>query len=470
MKKLTALFLSTLFILIAITLPVSATDDIKVVLDGKELVFEQPPVIVNDRTMVPMRAIFEALGAEVDWNTETKTASGYKCGIYIEFPIDEAFMIKNTIDIALDAPATLINGYTMLPVRAVAESFGVEVNWDAASKTVKLTDRNCFDSYITASDHFFEGESIEGYPNGYGMVTDPNNEDKIVKIGLFKDAYLIKGSIFFESGDWCNGEFEDGVLNGFGEYHWANGNYYIGDWVDNLKHGNGAMYFANGDYYIGEFQYDAVNITGDIYKGNRVNGIPDGYGEYFWPSGEMHKGNFVDGKYEGYGEHYYKSGDIYKGYYINDMCEGIGEYHWADGIYAKGKFTLGEMDGTFKFYNANGLYLYDKEYHSEAANIAYTREYNELTEQYLADKQELREWYFEQLEELQDLISCDPFTTDWGKAIMKQYSLDQYNLNPSYGISGNSGNIDSYAAANAARQQLALTSSTTSSKCRKTTS
>ncbi|MBQ4347028.1 MAG: copper amine oxidase N-terminal domain-containing protein, partial [Firmicutes bacterium] len=48
-------------------------DNIRVFVDNNEIIFDQPPIIENDRTLVPLRAIFEALGAEVEWNSETRS-------------------------------------------------------------------------------------------------------------------------------------------------------------------------------------------------------------------------------------------------------------------------------------------------------------------------------------------------------------------------------------------------------------
>ena len=71
MKKAVCVILAVFMM----SLPVLADDVIKVTVDGEELTFDQNPVIINDRTMVPMRAIFEKLGASVSWDGETKTVT-----------------------------------------------------------------------------------------------------------------------------------------------------------------------------------------------------------------------------------------------------------------------------------------------------------------------------------------------------------------------------------------------------------
>lgn len=67
--------------------------NIKVMLNGREIETDQPPVLINDRTLVPMRAIFNALGAEVEWNDETQTASGTKNGKTVNITINEKLFL-----------------------------------------------------------------------------------------------------------------------------------------------------------------------------------------------------------------------------------------------------------------------------------------------------------------------------------------------------------------------------------------
>jgi len=98
------------------------------------------PTIINSRTMVPMRAIFEALKATVTWDEATATATGEKDGKIIKITRDSATAYVDGKEVTLDSPATIIDGRFLVPVRFIAESFGVEVNWDDFSKTVIFKD------------------------------------------------------------------------------------------------------------------------------------------------------------------------------------------------------------------------------------------------------------------------------------------------------------------------------------------
>ena len=110
--------------------------EIKVTLYGKKLSFDQPPVVENGRTLVPLRTIFEALGAEIAWDGETQTVRAIRYGTYIELQIGSNEMKVNNDIKYLDVPAKTINGRTMVPARAVAEAFGCNVSWDEANNAV----------------------------------------------------------------------------------------------------------------------------------------------------------------------------------------------------------------------------------------------------------------------------------------------------------------------------------------------
>lgn len=113
-------------------------NDITVKVAGKNIAFDQPPVIVSGRTMVPMRAIFEALGASVAWDDATKTATGLKGDKEVKITIGADSMYVNGMAVALDAPAMVMSGRTMVPARAIAEGLGCTVGWDKKTTTVTI--------------------------------------------------------------------------------------------------------------------------------------------------------------------------------------------------------------------------------------------------------------------------------------------------------------------------------------------
>ena len=96
------------------------------------------PVIENDRTLVPMRAIFEALGAEVSWYPEDETIVAVRGDTTVYMQMDDWYMSVNDEWIALDAPPRIVNDRTLIPLRAGVEAFGAQVGWDEATQTVTV--------------------------------------------------------------------------------------------------------------------------------------------------------------------------------------------------------------------------------------------------------------------------------------------------------------------------------------------
>ncbi|MBQ2968257.1 MAG: copper amine oxidase N-terminal domain-containing protein [Clostridia bacterium] len=140
MKKWLCLLLS-LSLIFATALPVFAEDTIHVVLKGQELVFpDTQPQLVNDRTMVPMRFIFEALGANIYWEDATQTVFAFAGDVNVIMQIDLPTLFVNDKPIQLDVAPQLIGERTMVPLRAVSESFGLNVEWNDETSTVIITE------------------------------------------------------------------------------------------------------------------------------------------------------------------------------------------------------------------------------------------------------------------------------------------------------------------------------------------
>lgn len=112
---------------------------ISVLYDGKRIGFDQLPVIENGRTLVPLRAIFEKIGAAVEWDGETQTVTATKDDVTVSLTINNTTATKNGQAITLDVPAKIVNGRTLVPVRFVSDCFGVGVDWNGDIQTVILT-------------------------------------------------------------------------------------------------------------------------------------------------------------------------------------------------------------------------------------------------------------------------------------------------------------------------------------------
>lgn len=113
---------------------------INVEFNGKYVLFDQDPIMENNTVLIPMRALFEAMGATVNWDQKTKEATVAKGNTHITLTVGKKTADVNGKEISMQTPARMEGGRTLIPVRLVAESLGASVSWDAKEKTVVITD------------------------------------------------------------------------------------------------------------------------------------------------------------------------------------------------------------------------------------------------------------------------------------------------------------------------------------------
>lgn len=113
-------------------------EEIPITIDGYQLTVDQPPVIENGRTLVPLRPIFEGLGAEVTWFPSTQSISGSLDSSYIYLEINNTTATVNNKNITIDVPPRIINSRTMVPLRFISESLGATVTWNDATRSISI--------------------------------------------------------------------------------------------------------------------------------------------------------------------------------------------------------------------------------------------------------------------------------------------------------------------------------------------
>jgi len=96
---------------------------------------DQQPTIVDDRTLVPVRGVFEALGFEPSWDEQARQVTLSRASDTILITIDSVTFTTNGVNYTLDVPAQIINGRTMVPIRALLESVGYDLEWNEATRT-----------------------------------------------------------------------------------------------------------------------------------------------------------------------------------------------------------------------------------------------------------------------------------------------------------------------------------------------
>jgi len=117
-----------------------ANDTIFVTINGENVDFpDQAPVIIDGRTLVPVRGVFQALGFTVGWSRVTQQVTLTKNNYTVVLTIGSSAFTTNGKNHILDVPAQIINDRTMLPIRAVIESVGYNIDWDEAARTVVIS-------------------------------------------------------------------------------------------------------------------------------------------------------------------------------------------------------------------------------------------------------------------------------------------------------------------------------------------
>ena len=113
--------------------------DNNIVIDGDTVLeSDVAPCIVNDITMVPLRFVFESLGAKVQWDAETRTVYSLNEDVAVVLQIGQSAMFVNGVRFDLDAPSVIISDRTMIPFRSVATAYGYEVQYDESAKKVTI--------------------------------------------------------------------------------------------------------------------------------------------------------------------------------------------------------------------------------------------------------------------------------------------------------------------------------------------
>lgn len=149
--KRSIIALLSLLLVLSINLPTSnaASKTIKLYLDGQKLSSSVAPRLINQTTMVPVRVIAEGLGANVTWDKKSQIATLSNDNTTIVLPINGSYAILNGTTKSLEQSTIVIDGVTLLPIRFVAENFGLIVKWDASTYAVSLWRTN---SDVSGSD------------------------------------------------------------------------------------------------------------------------------------------------------------------------------------------------------------------------------------------------------------------------------------------------------------------------------
>jgi len=131
---------SPIGVLEAATIDYSKSYYIRVILEDEEVAYDVKPQIVDGRTLVPMRLTFEKMGLEIEWDPVEQRITGKSEDFSIVFEIgSRRVFIDNDVEKILDVPAMIIDNRTMVPLRFLTESMGYNVVWNGTSNLILLS-------------------------------------------------------------------------------------------------------------------------------------------------------------------------------------------------------------------------------------------------------------------------------------------------------------------------------------------
>jgi len=211
MKKLFSLVLVfSIFLSIFLVSSQVFAQEISVYIDGRKVFFDVPPTKIEGRTLVPLRAIFEGLGAFVEYDTPTRTITATKSNIKVQLTLDNPEAIVNGQKRILDVPAMSLSGRTLVPLRFVGEAFGDDVKWEGTTSSIFIETEGSPDSVEYPTPVPTPVESPVGGPVIYSLTHNviseigPGYSIEVTLIGTsggeakFDIAGIITGVPMFE--------------------------------------------------------------------------------------------------------------------------------------------------------------------------------------------------------------------------------------------------------------------------------
>lgn len=212
MKRILSILL--LMLMFFANVNVSAYNPVTVEVNSTRIEFDVTPINYNGRVLVPVRAIFEALGADVFWDSKTETITSVLGETKIILTIDSPVMYVNNNILPLDISPIIISERTLVPVRAVSEAFGATVLWNEEKNCVEIstkvstppleeTKTFALSKTLTSGNSTADANFCVSYIDGYDIVTDSkdgtdfsllcSSDSFFAEMSIRTDAYSGKG-------------------------------------------------------------------------------------------------------------------------------------------------------------------------------------------------------------------------------------------------------------------------------------
>ncbi|AFS77983.1 copper amine oxidase-like protein [Gottschalkia acidurici 9a] len=199
MKKILSVIL--MLLVIGSSVSFAQSDKITIVIDGNTINTDVNPVVIDGRTLVPIRVVSENLGAKVEWNAETKEVKldFTELGASVKMKIDSKEYDVNGEVGTMEVAPKMIDGRTMVPIRFISEELGFLVEWDGNTKTVNISSEYEIPEEVEKAALVLESAISENY-----------SEEAIM---IFEEAEEIEGKTYYLFGIYENDSQEAGILS-----------------------------------------------------------------------------------------------------------------------------------------------------------------------------------------------------------------------------------------------------------------
>ena len=249
--------------------------DISVTIDGQPVVFDgQEATIVDDRVLVPIRGVFEALGFEVDWDQDSQTAFLDAPGIEIEITVGSRVFLINGNDFEFDVAAQNFDGHILVPIRAVLEAVGHFVGWDDEASTVVIRNLWGFMDFVRAEGALASQIAPPAAGEQFAII-HTNHGEIYVRLFADKAPLAVENFVTHALAGFYDGVIFHRIIENFmiqggdplgtgtsGESIW--GVPFGDELTTNLRHIRGALSMANAGPHTNGSQFFIVQ-TNELY-------------------------------------------------------------------------------------------------------------------------------------------------------------------------------------------------------------
>lgn len=253
-----------------------ASDPIYIVIDGEDITFHAPPMLVNGTTMVEFRPILDKLGYVIEWDGKTRTVTATKGALEVKLTIDRKQAVINGKAFQLDVAPMIKNGYTYVPLRLVGEAAGRRVTWNQELQIAYIGPKDTADTlYYDKGTVKYVGDLVDGKRHGFGTSYSEDN-----------------GRVSY-TGEWNNDQ-----MDGHGQifYHFTDALFFEGT-MSNGKQAEGTEFYPGGD-----IRYQGTYRNGLHYNGTET--------VIFLNSGEYYIAEVKEGRLDGKAVYYFADGTV----------------------------------------------------------------------------------------------------------------------------------------------------------------